>query len=82
MQQNRLKRVFSIFMIMLLVMQVLPTSIAAEEIREDEKFTDVDSYEKEIYQLVELGIINGYPDKTFKPYHFDYKGTRCGDDYS
>lgn len=31
------------------------------------KFTDITLYEDEIYQLVELGIINGYPDGTFRP---------------
>ena len=37
---------------------------------EEPVFKDVGGYEKEIYQLVNLGIIQGYPDKTFKPYNF------------
>lgn len=68
MHHKTTKRIFSIFMIVLLVLSLLPVNIAAEEVRKDEKFTDLDSYETEIYQLVKLGIINGYPDQTFRPY--------------
>ena len=32
-----------------------------------EKFTDVDKYQDEIYQLVDLGIIQGFPNQKFKP---------------
>ena len=69
MKKAVLKRVSSMFLIMILVLQVLPLNIVAEEIQENETFTDVTSYEKEIYQLVKLGIIKGYPDQTFKPDH-------------
>ncbi|WP_227394335.1 S-layer homology domain-containing protein [Jeotgalibacillus aurantiacus] len=31
------------------------------------QFSDVTSYQSEIYRLVERGVINGYPDGTFKP---------------
>ena len=63
------KRTSSILLIMLLVLQMLPLNIAAEGVQKNEIFKDVTSYEKEIKQLVELGIINGYPDGTFKPYN-------------
>ncbi len=56
-------------LIMLLVLQLLPLNIVAEEMKGNETFTDVTSYEKEIDQLVKLDIIKGYPDHTFRPYN-------------
>src|SRR4051794_7920777 len=69
MKKKDLKRLFSMVLIMLLVLQVLPLNIVAEEIKGTETFIDVTSYEKEIDQLVALDIIKGYPDHTFRPYN-------------
>jgi Mg-chelatase subunit ChlD len=49
---------------------MLPFSIAAEENQKSEAFKDVETfkkYETEINQLVDLGIIKGFPDQTFRP---------------
>ena len=61
------RKVFLIFAIALLLIQVLPLNIVAAELGKKEKFTDVDKYEDEIYQLVDLGIIQGFPNQKFKP---------------
>lgn len=55
-------------LILLLTLQLLPVHTRAAEKQQPQKnFSDVTLYEKEVNQLVELGIINGYPDQTFKP---------------
>ncbi|MGG3005710.1 S-layer homology domain-containing protein [Geobacillus stearothermophilus] len=63
--KKRYLQTVSIFLVMLLFIQLLPMqSVAAKE---NKKFTDVTTFQNEINQLVELGIIQGYPDGTFRP---------------
>ncbi|WP_071392814.1 S-layer homology domain-containing protein [Bacillus tuaregi] len=70
MKKTVLRRVSSIFLSLLLVLQAVPLYIAAEGTQDDEGFKDAEDfvkYNREINQLVQLGIIQGYPDQTFKP---------------
>jgi pimeloyl-ACP methyl ester carboxylesterase len=63
-RKTNTKRAFSVLLIVFLIMQ----SLSAAAIASPQKgFKDLPKYQKEIGELVELGIINGYPDNTFRP---------------
>lgn len=63
-RRTKTKRLFSVVLIVMLMMQ----SLSAAAIASPQKgFKDLPKYQKEIGELVELGIINGYPDNTFRP---------------
>ncbi|TDF98092.1 S-layer homology domain-containing protein [Paenibacillus piri] len=51
------------------ICSVMSASVAAVQAAETAKFTDVKAHwaEKTIYQLVEQGLLDGFPDKTFRP---------------
>ena len=63
--RNRLfRQVISVLLLFSLIVTMLPQNIFAER----NEFSDVDSYKDEIYTLVDLGVIQGFTDNTFRPY--------------
>ncbi|UYZ21808.1 S-layer homology domain-containing protein [Mesobacillus jeotgali] len=64
MGNGNIRRALAVFLVVLLMVQ----SIAAAAFASPQKgFKDLPKYQKEIGQLVELGIINGYADNIFRP---------------
>jgi len=63
--RNRLfRKVISVLLIFSIIVTMLPRNIFAER----NEFSDVHSHKDEIYTLVDLGIIHGFTDNTFRPY--------------
>lgn len=72
MKITTLKKFPLVFIMLVFLVQNLTLSIFAEELTNDgephkKAFSDINMYEEEINQLVELGIIQGFPDNTFRP---------------
>lgn len=65
-----MKKLLSIIISILIITAMFTQIALADEIKNNVKFTDLDetywAYES-IQKLVDAGIINGYPDGTFKP---------------
>ncbi|MGM0842256.1 MAG: S-layer homology domain-containing protein [Bacillota bacterium] len=65
MRKKSVKKGLSLMLTIILLMSMFPGKMMAEE---KEFFTDVASkYQEQIEQLVELGVIKGYKDNTFRP---------------
>ncbi|MDQ0196491.1 S-layer homology domain-containing protein [Paenibacillus wynnii] len=68
---NTFKGIIPKILLIFIFIQFIPYNLQAEGMntqQEVENFTDVTQYQNEIHQLVDLGIIKGYTDNTFKPY--------------
>ena len=69
MNSKVIKRVLALLLSILLIAQMIPTNIVMANNQSSGQFADIEKYSTEIKQLVDLEVIEGYPDNTFRPYN-------------